>query len=76
LFILLCDVGNKCTFVFIKFIDIFGWMCNHFLEVLSCPLDGMFDLIWEMFDSAQLVGFLLRIDDIRIAQSQMGDDYL
>ena len=62
--------------IFIEFQQFCGRICVAALEVISGPLDGMFDLIREVFQSTKWDSLLWWVDDIVVAHGVMRDDDL
>lgn len=46
------------------------------LEVVTCPLDGVFDLIREVFNNAKRKRFLRRVNRFTIRLSFVRDNHL
>lgn len=63
-------------FVFVEFSEVLGGLGDYALEIFTGPLDGVFDLVGEVFQGAERDGLFWGIDDIVVALSVMGDNNL
>ena len=74
---MLLDEGSEELFpIPVEFLQVRRRLGNCPLEVISCPLDGVLDLVGEVLEGAEGDGFLRGVDDVVVAQGVVRDDDL
>lgn len=73
---LLFEFSKKILSIIVETDKLSRRLSESTFEVISCPLNGVFDLVGEVFKSTKWNTFLWRVDDVSIANSGMRDNYL
>jgi hypothetical protein len=74
--VLFLDLSEELFPALVETGEISGGLGESALEVVSSPLDGVFDLIGEVLEGAEGDAFLRGVDDIGVADGGVGDDDL